>query len=137
MGTNFYTLAGTHIGKRSAAGMYCWDCMKTLCIQGEAGIHLSESEWLPACPSCRSKPVKELIEHSAAGRELGFNKSIPAQKSGVKTCSSFRWAVEPVSIKKIRFIKDEYGQRFTTQQFWNEILAECPVRYFSIGKYFF
>ena len=39
MGTNFYIIdkdqeysEGRHIGKRSAAGWYCWDCGTTLCI---------------------------------------------------------------------------------------------------------
>lgn len=52
MGTNFY-LAGwqkladsdddpaVHVGKRSAAGLYCWDCGVTLCKAGIQGVHSS------------------------------------------------------------------------------------------------
>ena len=42
MGTNFYTTKGVHIGKRSAAGMYCWHCRTTLCEQGEEGVDTAE-----------------------------------------------------------------------------------------------
>ena len=28
-----------HIGKRSAAGMYCWDCDDTLCPGGKSQVH--------------------------------------------------------------------------------------------------
>ena len=42
MGTNFYlgkyvyeTKYENHIGKRSAAGLYCWDCDETLIIGGK------------------------------------------------------------------------------------------------------
>ena len=43
MGTNFYKIKrvdnkieeGEHIGKRSAAGEYCWDCRRTLSIYGD------------------------------------------------------------------------------------------------------
>lgn len=51
MGTNFYTIDITknekidhmdpefHIGKRSAAGLYCWDCDITLCKDGKEFVH--------------------------------------------------------------------------------------------------
>lgn len=60
MGTNFYRIKteaeleedvkngvedlnqeGEHIGKRSAAGMYCWDCGVTLNVNGEFWVHQS------------------------------------------------------------------------------------------------
>lgn len=53
MGTNYYARGYRriadmdpqyHIGKRSAAGLYCWDCGKTLCKDGESGIHFDKSE---------------------------------------------------------------------------------------------
>jgi hypothetical protein len=52
MGTNFYKIdikkdnkEGEHIGKRSAAGYYCWDCGITLNIYGEAWVHSSYKEF--------------------------------------------------------------------------------------------
>lgn len=41
MGTNFY-FNGQHVGKRSAAGWYCWDCHKTLCADGEEFVHYTK-----------------------------------------------------------------------------------------------
>src|SRR5437879_5718682 len=93
MGTNFYwrtaaTLLPTgedvpedsddpriHIGKRSAAGPYCWDCDQTLCKDGIDGIHQGKSGWYPACPRCGKEPLKEpSLARGAAAIELGFAK---------------------------------------------------------------
>lgn len=67
MGCNFYTLKDEHIGKRSAAGLYCWDCGITLCKDREAGNHLSESKWFEACHKCGKKREEETLGESSAG----------------------------------------------------------------------
>ena len=102
MGCNFYVRGykrdddpETHIGKRSAAGLYCWDCKLTLCIGGEAKIHEGNSRWHKKCPKCGKEPIKEGFENSAGGRELGFNTAKPAPKTGAASCSSFSWAMKP------------------------------------------
>ena len=130
MGTNFYLIGipegeddsdpRWHIGKRSAAGMYCFDCGVTLCEQGEEFIHhchyrVSANDpktplaidytfthtprcdwldvtWLENCPVCKTKFEKEDLKDSSAGLELGFNKKV-TKKTGVHTCSSFSWAM--------------------------------------------
>lgn len=151
MGTNFYVRKNArysdhpdvHIGKRSAAGLYCWDCKRTLCKGGESQVHMGsgflnhDKEWFSACPVCGKSYEKEGIEHSSAGRELGFNKSTPAPKTGVKSCSSFSWAMPESEWRgKCRFVWDEYGRRFTKAEF-EQILEECPIRFTdSIGQYF-
>lgn len=55
MGTNFYLKGHRgdddpkyHIGKRSAAGLYCWDCRITLCKGGESAIHRGQLTAQPA-----------------------------------------------------------------------------------------
>ena len=112
MGCNFYTLRGTHIGKRSAAGLYCWDCDLTLCRYGNEGIHYGgwedrEQKWYKACPMCHSEPEKESLENNSAGRELGFNKQPFKRKRGVRSCSSFTWAMYKHKINRIKYVKDE------------------------------
>ena len=131
MGTNFYIKGSPktanlddpkwHIGKRSAAGLYCFDCGVTLCEQGEKFVHLThylvdkddetkkplelkyiftkaprndwlDVTWLDQCPICKRKPIDEDITESSAGRELGFNKE-PQVLSGIRSCSSFSWAM--------------------------------------------
>jgi Zn finger protein HypA/HybF involved in hydrogenase expression len=100
MGTNFFVNNDAeeneqiHIGRRSAAGLYCWDCNITLCASGDEGIHYSKNRWHVKCPKCGRPPVREKLSDSAAGRELGFNKK-PANKKGVGTCCSFSWAIMP------------------------------------------
>ena len=144
MGTNFYMLKkatglqSNHIGKRSAAGMYCWDCNQSLCKTGNNGVHQGKSEWHSSCPKCGKKFIEEDFNNSSAGRELGFNKSKPKAKKGVASCSSFRWAIDPEEFlkSKIKVIKDEYGQKFTREEF-EQILLECPIQYNeSIGQAF-
>ena len=154
MGTNFYAAGHSHddspkyhIGKRSAAGMYCWDCHKSLCKAGEARIHTSgfgnhDKEWHKACPNCGKKAAPEPIGSGAVGMELGFNTSAPQVKTGVASCSSFNWAMTQERFEQIsksrrkKPIEDEYGRKFTIEEF-RQILVECPVRYFdSVGRQF-
>lgn len=137
MGTNFYTLKNTHIGKRSVAGLYCWDCNLTLCVQGNNGIHNGYSAWYKYCPKCKAPQQNEYLENSSVGRELGFNKNKYKKKTSVKSCCSFRWAIEKSKLDRIRYVKDEYDRKFTIKQF-QKILKECPIQYFdSIGHEFF
>ena len=148
MGTNFYTLKKEHIGKRSAAGLFCWDCMITLCKNGNEGIHYGCKEhrsalcncgWYDKCPKCGKEKEIESLESSSMGTELGFNKEEPKKKTGVKTCSSFSWAIDPNKFKelKIKFIIDEYEERFTKQEFEKMLEEWCPVHYTrSVGKEF-
>jgi hypothetical protein len=138
MGTNYF-LSGrgrkrVHIGKRSAAGVYCWDCGVTLCVGGINGVHHGYA-WLEACPRCgRKKSSSEELPESAAGRELGFNKSPPHAKTGVASCSSFTWAICPDELKDIavsrpsaKIVVDEYGRRYTIKEFYS-FLLECPIQ---------
>ncbi len=143
MGTNYYYRKNkeeVHIGKRSAAGLYCWDCKRTLCKGGNAQVHEScnhhgfcNCNWEDHCISCGQYPKKEGLESSSAGRELGFNTQKYNKKTGVQSCSSFTWAINPLELRNIRKIEDEYGRVFTKKQFY-ELLEECPIQYFhSIG----
>ena len=136
MGTNFYMMNGTHIGKRSASGMYCWDCRLTLCEDGESGVHLGKSKWYDSCPSCGKKPISEGAFGGSTGRELGFNKKPFVAKKGVASCSSFRFAVESDRIERLRKVKDEYGRKYSKEKF-KKMLLECPIKYYDfIGKEF-
>jgi hypothetical protein len=141
---------GIHIGKRSAAGTFCWDCNITLHKKGNDGIHhgcrtpghiACDCDWHETCPRCGKKRKKESLSESAAGRELGFDKSKPKRKKGVSTCCSFRWAMSKVSLDDYLSrgykIKNEYGDYFTESGFKHEVLEECPVQYFDmIGQEF-
>ena len=125
-----------HIGLRSAAGMYCWDDGVTLCKGGNEGVHY-DSGWYDSCPKCSKKPANEGLDGSAAGRELGFNKTPYGKKTGVASCSSFTWCMDPDAfLKKNVTIWNEYGDTFTKDEFL-QILEECPIQYrHSIGKWF-
>lgn len=142
MGTNFYlnyngeTDYENHIGKRSAAGLYCWDCNKSLC---KGAVHYGNG-YYEACPICGKKLEKETLKESLGGRELGFNppigKNKPKRKQGVKVCSSFTWAISPIEAQtkmgelqklKVGCVIDEYGTEYTVDEF-EEVLNECPIR---------
>lgn len=163
MGTNFYIADWRdhrsdtdsmdpefHIGKRSAAGAYCWDCGITLCKGGNKTIHFSTTDWYKACPECGQRKRSEDFSESSVGRELGFNRSSPSAKTGVSSCSSFTWAIQPTEMLEritTRFkelfrpnsrklvIEDEYGRKYSLDQF-RAILAECPVQFEEFGKWF-
>lgn len=150
MGCNFY-LSGHrntdnpefHIGKRSAAGYYCWNCRTTLCKGGESRIHYDGHNWFEVCPFCGAKKKEESLEESSVGRELGFNKN-PTEKRGVRSVSSFSWAMKKETLtnklkgktRLFKVIEDEYGRKFTLKQFMR-VLEECPIECFKlIGKEF-
>ncbi len=151
-----------HIGCRAAAGLYCWDCNVTLCKGGKERIHLGPEQeqprqilytfpnrskaeinyWYSKCPNCGKKPKDENLSASSSGRELGFNKNPPERKQGVATCSSFTWAMGPEEVEqrmnKSQYapIVDEYDREYTLQEF-QDVLIECPVRYYHlIGQEF-
>jgi hypothetical protein len=138
-----------HIGKRSAAGHYCWDCNITLNKQGNSGIHHScripghmacDCNWHKQCPKCGALPKKESLSDSSAGRELGFNKNKPGRKKGVSSCCSFSWAINKKDfidyLARGYLIKDEYGELIKEKDF-KEVLKECPVQYdHMIGEEF-
>ncbi len=144
MGTNFYVRGWKsrdsmdpkyHIGKRSAAGLFCWDCGVTLCKGGPTGVH-HEYPWFTACLLCGQKQSEEGWE-SSAGRELGFAKYPPGKKAGVKSCCSFTWCMDPDKFLKKRVtIWNEYGDNFSHDEFL-KILEECPIQFKeSIGQWF-
>ena len=162
MSTNFYIRGHNgsddplyHIGKRSAAGPYCWDCKTTLCKEGEDAIHFSaRNEFHKSCPKCGKKPKEESMDSSTGGRELGFNKEKPARKSGVASCMSFTWAMDPLHLLEggvttlgecpcckrpfpdDKIIEDEYERTYSMTEF-KEVLEECPIQYKdSVGQRF-
>ena len=147
MGTNFYFYEGDreyqHIGKRSAAGLYCWDCGVSLCdgafddynkcaVYGNDAVHHDCLDWLDECPICGAKWVEEKLSESTSGRELGFNKTKPGKKEGVTLCSSFSWAISPAYFVDLKnasdtIITDEYGITYTKEEF-ADILRDCPIQ---------
>jgi len=134
MGTNFYdAVTGRHLGKRAAAGLYCWDCRVTLCREGESRIHTTPSQtgWYAACPSCGRAPEEERLVDSAAGCELGFKSTMPQPEYGVIGCASFSWAVEPRSLETVEAIVDEYGNKYTFHEFV-VMLEECQIQHLDL-----
>ncbi len=119
-----------HIGKRSSAGPYCWDCGKTLCKGGEGSIHTGSlssygSGWWKICPSCGKEPSKN--------------------SNSISNCCSFTWAENPekfffkskVYVKEDKLIVDEYDREFTCQEFIDMLDSECPIRFTElIGREF-
>lgn len=99
-----------HIGKRSSAGMYCYECGTTLNKYGTDHLHDYEySEWYEVCPICG--------------------------KEGTPICS-FRWTIMlhkwliDLYVKKGRTTKmivDEYGEEYTPQEFLQAV--KTPVEY--------
>lgn len=136
MGTNFFTMNGTHIGKRSAAGYFCFDCKITLCKEGNEGVHHDKSEWHDSCPKCGKKPEEEKGWSNSAGLELGFNKNASEIKTGVKSCSSFTWAIQEGDLAKKRKVINEYGDVYSLKEFMR-MVKSYPIHYKNfVGQWF-
>lgn len=152
MGTNFYWKdAGpnseypeSHIGKRSAAGAYCWDCNETLCSGGKARIHYGDT-FLAACPSCgKTRGQTEGLSKGPVAVELGFADPATDRPSGVCGAASFTWAQNPKTVRRTCrkrrdeiLIVDEYGRELTGTEFLAMLAATCPIEFTdSIGVWF-
>jgi len=133
--------------------------MVTLCPGGRDGVHFGDgSPWPEQCPKCGKGRAEEELAESSAGGELGFNKSAPTQKTGVRSCSSFSWAMTAERYAEVRggnakahcrecgsavggaegehVIEDEYGDKYTVAEF-QEMLVECPLQFVrSVGEWF-
>lgn len=145
MGTNFYWLAtGKHIGKRSAAGWYCWDCEVTLLDAGIDAIHKGYGEFYDKCPVCETPRTKPRSIPQSAALELGFTERNDRRPVGVNSASSFSWGQAPdraiiscLEAGDRLVIEDEYGYRMTGREFLDMLENQCPIRFYqNIGKEF-
>lgn len=153
MGTNFYalyddpTLTDTgrgvpHIGRRSAAGYYCWDCDDTLCVLGKEWVH-REARWYDRCPHC-GQGKQDPPTYDAALVELGFASPASRRPTGVQPCSSFNWAQDPSTVMRYLgrhlvdpAVYDEYEREYTGNQFLCMLSATCPIHFTgSTGRNF-
>jgi hypothetical protein len=139
---------GKHIGKRSAAGMYCYDCDMTLCPGGREKVHMgriTDPPWPENCPKCgKGRTTPPNLTSGPAAVELGFAKPEVTRPKGVAGCSSFSWAIEPGEVRNIcetrgneTTVVDEYGRTLTGKEFLGMLRANCPIEYTdSIGHEF-
>jgi len=135
-----------HIGKRSAAGAYCWNCNVTLCRGGNSKIHdgYRDEKWHERCPKCGAEPTKsDGLTEGAAAVEMGFAKPRQLRPTGVTSCSSFSWTQDPERVKKFckehltdKVIVDEYDRELTGDEFLEMLECNCPVEFLHIGESF-
>ena len=123
------------IGKRSQAGLYCWNCRRTL--QSSKDVYYG-TEWpdpyaiyhnrigsvmLEECPICGLKfGKKEELIHEGVEPGLIFIFALRVDEifdiSKELTSSTFY---------KQKTIVDENGNEYTIEEFF-EILKQCPVQ---------
>ncbi len=144
MGTNFHWSDDKiveiynvvkHIGKRSAAGPYCYDCGTTLCDMGTDFVHDGRrGRFLKSCPFCgnSSDPNREA---TAITVELGFNTFDEVECRGVGNASSFRWRMmRHLTVLRViaaatpdwLCIVDEYDREYTAPEFI-DMVTKCPI----------
>lgn len=137
MGTNFYfELEGqqVHLGKRSAAGLYCWDCDVTLCAEGVEGVHSSPAHWHRACPRCGATPALMPVNVVDLFAQA-------ARPSGCSTTASFTWAVQPQmftalfrTLPALPCVRDEYGVAYTPAAFLEMLQTFCALTFVQLGQ---
>lgn len=165
MGTNFYwivqedghTPAGDavgaspsdmdpnyHLGKRSAAGWYCYDCRTPLVEGGERAVHSDTALDYEQCPKCGAGKPDSGTFYNTAMVELGFAVPATTRLTGVQTASSFSWAQDPERVLAVCaaypqrvIITDEYERTYTGSAFQRMLDSGCPIRFTgSIGDMF-
>lgn len=152
MGTNFYWIdqydkdaewdvraaLQCHIGKRSAAGVYCWDCGTTLHKEGTSSIHEGFGKTFADCPVCHKEyPESKGREPlgSAVNLEL-FGERPTARPKGVETCCSFtwtmmshKWKLEKLRKSRKKVVINEYGDKFTAAEFLDKELLLVTIEF--------
>ena len=105
-----------HIGKRSAAGRYCYECGTTLNKYGTDHVHNCEwSEWYERCPICG--------------------------KEGSPLCTfrwtfmKHKWLIEKLANEVCRqyLIVDENGEEYTPIEFLQAV--NTPIEYQSCCEF--
>ncbi len=130
-----------HIGKRSAAGSYCYDCGSVF-HQHTSELHSGRDsdffKYLDSCHGCGKRREERTVFPSSAGIELGFNKAEEVKKEGIGSCSSFtwtlmkhKWELQKLASKKNRkkIVEDEYGRKYTAKEFLEDQLSSVMVEY--------
>lgn len=146
MGTNFYWHGHQgdesmwyHIGKRSAAGNYCYDCGSTFNMDGTQLIHFSQQKrlgWSKVCPGCGKSADDGKDHYNPIMIELGFEKPGEKPTSGIAGASSFTWTLmrhlwelERKKDYDRPLVVDEYGTEYTAKEFLEMIRRDCPIQF--------
>ena len=129
MGTNFYTLNGKHIGKRYAAGIWCWDCRRRV------SCDRTGQKWI--CAKCSKHSTAKNLSFNPAYLELGFIKTISKRHHTIDGASGFIWCIGELGLgntidgikqrlKRLKFIKTEYKEKWSIKKF-NEMLSKIII----------
>jgi len=115
MGMNIYRMNGEHIGKRFAAGIWCWDCKVYCESDTKTRTH--------TCPKCGQVLEYGTAQFNPAMRELGFDKSEEKEHTGIDGASGFIWHGRDREdalrrLGKPRKLKTEYGEVWPIKRFW-------------------
>lgn len=135
-----------HIGKRYAAGIWCWDCRVPMYDESHPEMvgGFPHPKPLDKCPSCGKS--KEETKYNPAMRELGFDKNKPYKPTGIDGASGFIWNIDNHfgvgtskeeildTIKDMKWLVDEYGRKMTVKQF-HEMMLQVIEEKYSQGEF--
>lgn len=131
----------SHIGKRSAAGLYCYSC--NAWFHDPAACDERPKDQRTSCKYCGAEHKSGM--NRATSVELGFAKPESLRpESGVEGTCTFSWANWPDEVYHIarqapaemQLVVDEYGRTMTGQQFLDMLRASVSITKLSIGQIF-
>ena len=148
MSSEFYWKGGKHapvkggrsnpqayIGLQSGAGLYCWDCRRSLFRGNIENLHKGaktdaerDAQWYDACPEC--------------GREAPARLPRTIPRSGIDTCCSFTWHQDPETVMEWcrkypdEVIIDGTVLWMTGRQFLETLGEVCPIQYLASKELF-
>jgi len=154
--TNFYWIGvvgnedgiGVHIGKRNAAGVYCFDCGVAQ-TKSTQELHTGKGDKHKRCPGCGMSfdtpldTTKSTALLEAGVTPLGYVKN----QSGIGTCSTFTWtalahkwkirdAVLRGGSGGDKVIRDGLGVEYSYSEFWYDVLGVYVVQEFQASYEF-
>lgn len=118
-----------HIGKRSMAGFYCYDCGTTLNKEGDRQVHYGsrgyDDPWLDNCPICHSKQGENNVQGCCS-----FTWTALGHRELLKALSAPKIVMALKLMGTDKLVENEYREHFAAAEFYKEAMAN-PIQFQS------
>lgn len=124
-----------HIGKRNAAGYYCYDCGTTLNKGGTTEIYLGNTgpdSSMPICPVCHAK--YDIKKKTSVQGACSFTWTVMAHLELIKALAKPSVATAVQLLNNTKLIANDYGECFTAKEMLEKVKND-PIWFQSPYKF--
>ncbi|MBI4276661.1 hypothetical protein HY629_02355 [Candidatus Uhrbacteria bacterium] len=134
-----------HLGKRSASGLYCYDCDISLATGAPGGMnpaknpHMNTGPGYKECPGCGKQRTNTALFNPELWKPTP-EEIVAEHASPVRYSHSFSYAKPPEEIAAFpddTIVIDEYGRTSTMAEFRREVIEKATFLFtHSVGVVF-